>query len=373
MPAARTDRPRDSELSAPLRGEHHKDQEDEKDSGRDRERAEGGEEGHERVSGGVGVFDRVGLEWLDLEVERADDRLKQRDYVVGQRGAGDVPAPIGDEDRLDLALALVEPLRLNEGEKHRGVGGARSVEADNVAHPHRDRVGTCVDDDAISGFDPEFAGGLGVEIDLGWAQVGEGDLRAVGATDPREAGHLCRVGGEEDDARLVLTLGRRLHGDLLDDRAGDAVDEIRAFRSCRMRATVRSGIHPVPLAAPSAPGMSSTAPFGAIVSSVAPSADTAVVRIVWLMVSPVVKAAAMIVVPSISPTTMRALRPRRRPTLRSASFTRIRLRSASAPRTQSEPTNPTRRIVRSVSAGIPKTSFIGYATRTPSMSATATS
>ena len=70
----------------------------------------------------------------------------------------------------------------------------------------------------------EFAGGLGVEIDLGRAQVGEGYLRAVGATDPREAGHLCRVCGEEDDARLVLTLGRRLHGDLLDDRGGDAVD-----------------------------------------------------------------------------------------------------------------------------------------------------
>ena len=51
VPAPRTDRPRDAELSAPLGGEHHEDQEDEEDSGRDRERAEGREEGHERVAG----------------------------------------------------------------------------------------------------------------------------------------------------------------------------------------------------------------------------------------------------------------------------------------------------------------------------------
>lgn len=74
--------------------------------------------------------------------------------------------------------------------------------------------------------------------------------------------------------------------------------------------------------------MSSAAPFGAIVSSVAPSVATVVARIVWLIVSPVVRAAAMIVVPSISPTTMSALPPRRRRTLRTASFTRMRFTDA---------------------------------------------
>ena len=80
--------------------------------------------------------------------------------------------------------------------------------------------------------------------------------------------------------------------------------------------------------------MSSTAPFGAIVSSVAPSVATAVVRIVWAMVSPVVRAAATIVVPSMRPTTMSALRPRRRPTLRTASFTRTGFESENGERTE---------------------------------------
>src|SRR5918996_2093827 len=136
--------------------------------------------------------------------------------------------------------------------------------------------------------------------------------------------------------------------------------------------SVSSETHPVPLAAPRAPGMTSAAPFGAIVSSVAPSVATAVERIVWLIVSPVVRAAAMIVVPSMSPTTIRALRPRRRPTLRSASFTRMRLRSARRPSTPNAAPSPTRRMTRSVPAGMPKTSFIGY-TQTPARSATATS
>ena len=43
-----------------------------------------------------------------------------------------------------------------------------------------------------------------------------------------------------------------------------------------------------------------------------PSACDGVERIVWLIVSPVASAAAMIVVPSISPTTIRAERARRR-------------------------------------------------------------
>ena len=50
-------------------------------------------------------------------------------------------------------------------------------------------------------------------------------------------------------------------------------------------------------------------PFAATTSSVWPSAAIADERIVWLIVSPVASAAAMIAVPSIRPTTISALRP----------------------------------------------------------------
>ena len=199
------------------------------------------------------------------------------------------------------------------------------------------------------------------------------DSVAAGADDGREPVHPVGVAREEDDARLALALGRRLDGDLLDDRAGDAVDEAGAGRG---RLDARNGRLVDPAGAgrrPERTGMSSTAPFGAIVSSVAPSVATAVVRIVWLIVSPVVRAAAMIVVPSISPSTMRALRPRRRPTLRTASLTRMRFRTPRAASAESAMPSPTRRTTRSVSTGMPKTSFIGYATRTPAVSAKATS
>ena len=63
-----------------------------------------------------------------------------------------------------------------------------------------------------------------------------------------------------------------------------------------------------------------------------PGRWTAVERIVWLIVSPVASAAAMIVVPSISPTTISAVRPRRRRTLRTPSLTRTRGCAARAAR-----------------------------------------
>ena len=78
--------------------------------------------------------------------------------------------------------------------------------------------------------------------------------------------------------------------------------------------------------------MSSTAPLADTISSLSPSAATAVVRIVWLIVSPVTRAAATIVVPSISPSTIRPVRPRRRPTLRTPRRTRTGFRSTSTAR-----------------------------------------
>src|SRR5436190_2352095 len=71
-------------------------------------------------------------------------------------------------------------------------------------------------------------------------------------------------------------------------------------------------------------------PFAATTSSVRPSAETAAERIVWLIVSPVARAAVMMAVPSISPTTIRALRARRRRTLRTPRRKKTRLRIARA-------------------------------------------
>jgi hypothetical protein len=110
--------------------------------------------------------------------------------------------------------------------------------------------------------------------------------------------------------------------------------------------------------------MSSRSPFGETISSVAPSWATAVERIVWLMVSPVVSAAATIAVPSMSPMTMSALRPRRRPTFRTPSFTRIGLRSARMPITTAATARTTRSPARSSSTGMPKSSRIAYRTGT---------
>ena len=95
-------------------------------------------------------------------------------------------------------------------------------------------------------------------------------------------------------------------------------------------------------------------PLAPMISSVFPSAVVADERIVWLMVSPVAKAAEMIVVPSISPTTISAVRPRRRLRLRIPSRKKTRLRSAS---TAMPPMASARMIVRttvSSSTGSPK-------------------
>ena len=103
MPAARADRARDAELSSPLGGEHHEDQEDQEDARGDRERAERREEGHERVSGRIRVLDRVRLERLDLEVQRR---------ATGWSSAttsSESAAPATSPPRFETRTALISP------------------------------------------------------------------------------------------------------------------------------------------------------------------------------------------------------------------------------------------------------------------------
>ena len=356
--------------SPPLGGEHHEDEEDQEDARGDGERPERREERHEGVTGSVGVLDRVRLEGLDLESQLLGHGREAR-RPRREASPGDVPSSIRDCDDLDLAVAVEQLLRLVERDEHGCVGRAGTIEPDDIPHARAETGGSAgVDDDSISALDAELRAAFELRK-TSRAPRSASDSVAAGADDGREPVHPVGVAREEDDARLALALGRRLDGDLLDDRTGDSVDEAGPPRPPRCG----NGRLVDPAGAgrrPECTGMSSTAPFGAIVSSVAPSVATAVVRIVWLIVSPVVRAAAMIVVPSISPSTMRALRPRRRPTLRTASLTRMRFGRRGLPVRRAMP-SPTRRTTRSVSTGMPKTSFIGYATRTPAVSAKATS
>src|SRR4249919_1348636 len=100
-------------------------------------------------------------------------------------------------------------------------------------------------------------------------------------------------------------------------------------------------------------------PLAATTSSVCPRAAVAEERIVWLIVSPVASAAAMIAVPSISPTTIRARRARRRPMLRTPSRRNARLRKARAATTPSARASRTVRTTVSPSTGMPKILLTG--------------
>jgi hypothetical protein len=78
-----SDRACDSEFPAAFAGEHDEDEEDEKDAGRDRERAEGREERHEAIAGGVGSLERILLRRIGLEPERRERRLEHVRDLVG--------------------------------------------------------------------------------------------------------------------------------------------------------------------------------------------------------------------------------------------------------------------------------------------------
>ena len=140
-------------------------------------------------------------------------------------------------------------------------------------------------------------------------ELGERDRAAIGQRDVAEAVEPRRVAGEERDAWLVLARPRRLTtatsstiagatpsttamprrgADLVRGRRGVA-DERRPGRRAELAGVERVRC---PSCGDELVGLA--------------EAVTADVRIVWLIVSPVVSAAAMIVVPSISPTTISA-------------------------------------------------------------------
>ena len=153
---------------------------------------------------------------------------------------------------------------------------------------------------------------MGVQINLPGPKVGERDGLAV-ARDLAKALHPGRFAREEHHPRLVLAGRDVLNRYLLDDRRLDSVDETRSRRGAcdlthvslrevqRCRAAVAAGF---------SAASASDIPRAATTSSVGPSAWTAAERMVWLIVSPVASAAVMIAVPSMSPSTIRALRPR---------------------------------------------------------------
>ena len=120
--------------------------------------------------------------------------------------------------------------------------------------------------------------------------------------------------------------------------------------------TTDSSKYSTPVAAPRPVPSWTSAPFADTSSSVSPREATAAERIVWLMVSPVVSATATIAVPSMRPSTISAVRPRRRPTLRTPSFTSTGCRSARKPRTANATTSAPTSRTRTVPIGMPKSS-----------------
>ena len=116
----------------------------------------------------------------------------------------------------------------------------------------------------------------------------------------------------------------------------------------------------MPVVPPTSTWFSTSAPRTDTSSSVWPSEAIAAVRIVWLIVSPVTSADAMIVVPSMSPRTISAVRARRRVTLRMPSLKKIRLRTARAPTTLTTSASATTMPTASDSIGMPKSSSTVY-------------
>ena len=121
-----------------------------------------------------------------------------------------------------------ELLRRRERHEQRRVRGSRTLEADDVTDACLVRYAGGVDDNFRTGLDPELGSGLAVEVDLAAREIGQREIVSVRADDRREAVHMRRIRGEQDDARLALAHCRRLHRDLIDDRTRDAVGEPRA-------------------------------------------------------------------------------------------------------------------------------------------------
>ena len=138
-------------------------------------------------------------------------------------------------------------------------------------------------------------------------------------------------------------------------------------------ATPASGKYLTPVADPAWAARLGVAPRAATSSSVWPSDEIAEERIVCVIVSPVASAAAMIAVPSISPTTMSALRPGRRSAFRMPSRRNTRFRAATTATAASAAASVATRTTARIPIGMPKSLVMaGYPIATAGASARTT-
>ncbi len=146
--------------------------------------------------------------------------------------AGRVTA-VGDEQPSDLPFAADERLGAPQRQQHGGIVGARAVVVDDRrdAEPRLARPGE--DAQTIAGTGAERGGAVPIEVDLVGGQGGERPRRAAAIADLVHAAHGGRVGAEERYPGLRPARGQVLHGDRLDHRGRDAVDEARAAERSR--------------------------------------------------------------------------------------------------------------------------------------------
>ncbi len=289
-------------------------------------------ERHERVAGLVGHVDRVRLRRHRLETERSNDgfqRCGQRRPRVRRWNLHWPRFEISDP--LDETRLPVEALRLAERQQERPSRPFPRRRTGRLANPHahrlrarRRRAAGLPARRGASRRPSRSRTALRAE-----ARTASGRRpRRYGSarSPPSGLGRARRTPRSARSAAEPVPAPRRPRG----SRRSTPSARFERASTARTRSTTCWEKYAVPEACPSSPEMSSPAPLAEMISSVAPSCLVAVARIVWFMVSPVARAAAMIVVPSISPTTIRAERERRRPTLRTPSLSSTRLRTASS-------------------------------------------
>ncbi len=225
--APRADGAGDPELAPPLGCEHHEDQEDQQAAGEDGEAAEGREDRHESIALGVGGFERVALDRIDLEPSRRHDGIDDRRDLVGQLGARELVAPVRDQHMLDLSDPAEEPLGRVERQEQGGAVGAGAFVVDDLADRDGQRVAFGIQPELVAGLSLELLGRVGVQEDLATAQVVEVLRLSVGVPpDLAEGAEVGLAACEERHPRLALPGRDALDGEGLHDRGGDAVDEV---------------------------------------------------------------------------------------------------------------------------------------------------
>ena len=225
--AAGADRPRDPELAAPLGSQHDEDQKDEQDPGRDRERAEGREEGDERRADAVCRVERVLPGLVGLEPERRDGRLQCLDDTIGRRNA----ATVGDVHAVDQSRLTQQRLRPVERHQHAVVGRRRARVAHDRLHTRALDSNAGQDPNAVSGLRAERLRALRVQVDLVRSELRKRD-GLPSCAHRAEGDEGSRVTRKQRHLRFVLPareiLDRRAPGD---DRRHRTHQPRRATRS----------------------------------------------------------------------------------------------------------------------------------------------